>query len=247
VHQIWSIDFTMFQFMGTTYSICVVFEVYSQSYLAVNAAETPTKEQAAKAVKDAVNKMGRTPKEYLLSDNGAQFIAEDFQTFLNCQNIQQLRIPPGQPWYNGALESGNRDLKKTIYAILAEQFVLKPELSKPQTPMHDKYQLLKTACQQALTVINEEIPRTKFEATPQNVLDNKVDKEKQKMDTFRRKKQAERRNNAEKIKKGIIKVKNKNFVQKIIDSWSKIAPFCSTEQLYATKEQLNGRYGFMKV
>ena len=33
--------------------------------------------------------------------------------------IKDLKIPPGMPWYNGALESGNRDLK---HAIMTEAF-----------------------------------------------------------------------------------------------------------------------------
>lgn len=247
VHQIWAIDFTMIQFMGAIYSICVVYETYSQAYLAISIEQTPTGDQAVETVKDAFSAAGCAPEKYILSDNGSQFVYSDYQQLLHHLDINELRIPPGQPWHNGALESGNRDLKKCIYAVVSENLCKNPELSKPETLLTEKRKLMKQCCREAMDIINKEIPRNKFDVTPQDVIDRKIAQKIKDMNVFKEQKKLERKKRITQINNGTIKVKSKHFTSKIINAWTKIAPKLSTEQLYSIKEQLYGRYAFMKT
>jgi transposase InsO family protein len=42
--------------------------------------------------------------EHIVSDNGSQFTSEEFQEFLNDNNIQHTTTAPGHPATNGLLE-----------------------------------------------------------------------------------------------------------------------------------------------
>jgi len=65
-----------------------------------------------------MNKTGKTPEKYILSDNGREFDAAGYIDLIKKNNIGTCNIPPGSPWNNGALESGNKDFKKIISDIL---------------------------------------------------------------------------------------------------------------------------------
>ena len=52
--------------------------------------------------------------EYLRSDNGPEFIAGDFHTWLNKAGIKPIQIYPGSPWQNGYNECFNGTLRREV-------------------------------------------------------------------------------------------------------------------------------------
>ena len=58
--------------------------------------------------------------EYIRSDNGPEFIAENFQTWLTGVGIKPIRIYPGSPWENGYNERFNGTLRREV--LYAEWF-----------------------------------------------------------------------------------------------------------------------------
>ena len=52
--------------------------------------------------------------EFIRSDNGPEFIAENFQTWLTKVGIKPIRIYPGSPWENGYNERFNGTLRREV-------------------------------------------------------------------------------------------------------------------------------------
>ena len=52
--------------------------------------------------------------EFIRSDNGPEFIAENFQTWLAKVGIKPVRIYPGSPWENGYNERFNGTLRREV-------------------------------------------------------------------------------------------------------------------------------------
>ena len=52
--------------------------------------------------------------EFIRSDNGPEFIAENFQTWLARIGIKPIRIYPGSPWGNGYNEPFNGTLRREV-------------------------------------------------------------------------------------------------------------------------------------
>ena len=52
--------------------------------------------------------------EYLRSDKGPEFIADDFQNWLKTVGIKPIQIYPGSPWENGYNERFNGTLRREV-------------------------------------------------------------------------------------------------------------------------------------
>jgi transposase InsO family protein len=170
VHEVWSTDFTEISVLGMRFIICVIYENYSQAYLALEVSLSADAELAKKTFLRAVEFAGKTPDNFILSDNGSQFIGSEFTGLIEKMEVIHKLTPPGQPWYNGALESGNQVLKNTICVLLAFAFADEPKLSRAQQDEEDIMQSLEQACLLAQQKINEKIPRRRHKTTPQAVL-----------------------------------------------------------------------------
>ena len=57
--------------------------------------------------------------ETIVSDNGPQFVSEDFQRFLKCNGVRHVLTPPYHPASNGAAERAVRILKESLVKQLA--------------------------------------------------------------------------------------------------------------------------------
>jgi len=51
---------------------------------------------------------------FIRSDNGPEFVAENFQTWLARVGIKPIRIYPGSPWENGYNERFNGTLRREV-------------------------------------------------------------------------------------------------------------------------------------
>ena len=66
----------------------------------------------------------------LKSDNGPQFVSEEFQKFLEENNIEHRRSPPLWPQANGEVERQNRTLLKALKVAEVERKTWRKELQK---------------------------------------------------------------------------------------------------------------------
>ncbi|CAB3999022.1 Neural cell adhesion molecule 1, partial [Paramuricea clavata] len=81
----------------------------------------------------AIDLLGPLPSgENLLviSDNGAQFVSEEFEDFLTESGIQHRKSPPLWPQANGEVERENRTLLKSLKVAHVENKKWKDELNK---------------------------------------------------------------------------------------------------------------------
>lgn len=241
-HEVWAIDYTYINVFGFQFFICVVYELHAQGYLSLVPCDSPSKEVAIQAVLEAVDFAGTKPERCLLSDCGSQFLSFDYKALLEYLKIKDLQTPPGQPWYNGSLESGNRDLKRAILTIAMHEASNNPGISKAGTSRKAVLDFLKSCCLKAQTMINEEIPRVKFKTTPKAVWSNETANRKKERDSFVEKKKKERKQRMEKIKQGVIKCKNKTVDDKVKTVWRKISKAMSLNELFTFTELLNRRY-----
>ncbi len=245
-HDVWAIDFLNLLLFGIFFRICVVYDIYSQAYLSIKPVIHATSSAAEQALDEACQFSGQIPELCLLSDNGSQFRCDSFDKTKKRLQIHSQYIPRGQPWYNGALESGNRDLRKVVYTNVFYDACKDTQLSKVGTSYDKIYQHLQTCCHKALVVINEKIARPKFKTTPTAVLNDQIDENQQKRIRFIAKKIHERKKRIEKLK--LCGGSNRKRIEdKLAFSWKKISKNLSTEHLFAFSEMLHNRYKAITV
>ncbi|MCK5196980.1 MAG: hypothetical protein KAR21_01435 [Spirochaetales bacterium] len=195
-----------------------------------------------KACKNSGTKAAR----FILSDNGKPLCCSDYEALLKRLEIGDKKIPPGKPWFNGALESGNRDLKKTLYTVLAYNACKKPGISKPENNRNEILEFLKISCNEAKNLINNKIVRVKFKTTPVNVLNGKVLEKQIESNEYIAIKKLERKNRIKDIKEGRIKRSNKTFFGTTNAKSGKLLSSLTIEKLFAFTELINGRTAFVK-
>ena len=241
VHEVWSIDFLTFVLYGLYFHICVVYEIFSQAYLAIKVSDSCNSELAIAAVTRAVAYSGTKPDRYVLSDNGSAFICESFEELLDSIEMSGQRIPPGQPWYNGALESGNRDLKKTLYNIAFHEVCNNTGLSGKGIAREQIMNSLDGYCSLTQHVINDQIVRPKFKTTPRSVLRDEIKESLEKQEAFVAKKKQERKERLA-VLKNVPVSKRKKVDDKVLASWKKISSLLGLNELFAFSELINERY-----
>lgn len=240
-HEVWAIDFLKIMLFGSYFQLCVVYEVYSQGYLAITPAREATAAVAEQALVAACHMSGQIPKKCLLSDNGAPLTSQHFAEIKARFGITSQFIPPGQPWYNGALESGNRDLRQVIYTSAFYAAAENPQLSKRGADAEQLDRHLATSCHQTQQIINEQIVRPKFNTTPQAVWKDEVEANQQRRRRYieQKKQQRQERMAQLKITGGTTR---KRIEDKVAAAWTKVAHQLNTEQLFAFSEMINKRY-----
>ena len=232
VHEIWATDFTQIDILGMSFVLCVIYENYSQAYLALEVALSADAELAKKTFLKAVKFAGTTPKKFLLSDNGSQFIGHDFTEVLAQINVIHKLTPPGQPWYNGALESGNQVLKDIIRVFLAFAFAEDPKLSRADQSEADVMDSLKKACLQAQEKLNEIIPRARHKTTPQAVLQGVAKARVSDNENYIRDQKQLRKKRMDAFDKGSKSSTKKTFIAKASSAIKKLLKPMSTEKVY---------------
>lgn len=244
-NDVWAIDFLNVKFLGYTFAVCVVYDLFSQEYCSIQVSEVASAELAICAVEEAVSRAGGPPKRFILSDNGKQFISCSYKELLKIKKIGTRFTPPGQPWFNGALESGNRDLRRIIYSIAIYLAVQNPSVARPGVPIEEKLQFLETCCQTARLKINKEIVRMKFKTTPENVKLGKVEETQKAMKKYKEKKLIMRKERMKALENANSK-KHKSMEEKVRSIGKKIAAKMNLDYLVAINEVLNRRYGIIQ-
>jgi transposase InsO family protein len=118
IGEIWAEDFTELAVEGRTFKVPVVLDTYNQYYLGATAGHRATATLVAGPVKQALEATGgRGPEQFLLSDNGTQYISEAHTRLLTSAEIVQRLIPACVPQYNGTAEGGMREFKSVFYNV----------------------------------------------------------------------------------------------------------------------------------
>ena len=108
-------------------SLLVVVDYYSRYYEVVIMNSTTT-EKIVDALSTIFARLGFPHS--LKSDNGPQFLSEDFQTFLQESGIEHRTSPPLWPQANGEVERQNRTLLKALKVAQVEGKNWSKELPK---------------------------------------------------------------------------------------------------------------------
>ena len=238
-HHVWSTDYTELKLFGIKFALAEVYENFSQAYLGVEVNFAASTDIAEKALKKALDFTGGKKPEIFLSDNGGQFTGEKFQKLLDKCKLRHKTTPPGEPWYNGALESGNTNLKKIIYTEAAFAASSQAEITTLGVDSEQVLKFLRECVKDAVKAINEKIPRLKFGTTPINILNGKQKIKAEERFVYKKLKIEERQRQKQKT--------GGTFKEKIQKAFSKITKQFSDEKLFAIGELLNHRVQFLKI
>jgi putative transposase len=112
-NHIWSIDFVHDKLTnGRPYKMLTVLDEYTREALCVAAKSRMGNAEVLEALYPLLLKHGRPV--FIRPDNGPEFIAVNFQTWLTRVGIKPIRIYPGSPWENGYNERFNGTLRREV-------------------------------------------------------------------------------------------------------------------------------------
>jgi transposase InsO family protein len=111
-HKHWHIDIAYLNVGGTFYYFCGVLDGFSRALLHWEIRES-MKEADIELIVQRAHEKYPEAKPRIISDNGPQFIARDFKTFIRLAGMTHVRTAPYYPQSNGKMEAFNKTLKVT--------------------------------------------------------------------------------------------------------------------------------------
>lgn len=109
-HKHWHVDITYINLGGTFFYLCLVLDGYSRAIIHWKLAPSMTTDEVVVIIQQAKElHPGCSPR--IISDNGPQFIAKDFKTFIRLAGFTHVRTSPYYPQSNGKIERFNQTLK----------------------------------------------------------------------------------------------------------------------------------------
>ena len=109
-HEHWHVDISYINLKGTFYYLCSVLDGCSRAILDWQIKASMTELDIEILLQRAREKFpGVTPR--IISDNGPQFIANDFKTFIRLCGMTHVRTSPYYPQSNGKIERWHKSLK----------------------------------------------------------------------------------------------------------------------------------------
>lgn len=119
-HAHWHIDITYLNISGTFYYCVTILDGYSRMVLHWDIREQ-MKELDVEAILQRTREIYPAAKPRIISDNGPQFIANDFKAFIRFNGMTHVRTSPYYPESNGKLERYHKTMKS--------------ECIRPETPL----------------------------------------------------------------------------------------------------------------
>jgi transposase InsO family protein len=111
-HHHWHIDIAYINIASTFYYLCAIIDGYSRYLVHWEIRESMTESDVETILQRAREKFpDATPR--IISDNGPQFIAKDFKTFIRLAGMTHVRTSPYYPQSNGKIEAWNKTVKVT--------------------------------------------------------------------------------------------------------------------------------------
>ena len=109
-HEHWHVDVSYLNIGGTFYYLCSVLDGCSRFITHWEIREQMTERDVETIIQRAREKFpGVTPR--IISDNGPQFIAQDFKEFIRVCGMTHVHTSPYYPQSNGKLERFHRTIK----------------------------------------------------------------------------------------------------------------------------------------
>ena len=109
-HQHWHIDIAYINIAGTFYYLCSILDGYSRYIVHWEIRRQMTEEDVEIILQRAREKFPDAHPR-IISDNGPQFIANDFKAFIRLCQMTHVRISPGYPQSNGKIERWHKTVK----------------------------------------------------------------------------------------------------------------------------------------
>jgi transposase InsO family protein len=109
-HEHWHIDVAYINICGTFYYLCSILDGYSRYLVHWEIRETMTEADVEIILQRARERFPQV-KPRIISDNGPQFIARDFKTFIRHCGMTHVRTSPYYPQSNGKIERWHKSLK----------------------------------------------------------------------------------------------------------------------------------------
>ena len=120
-HGHWHIDISYLNICGTFYYLCSVLDGYSR-YIVHWEIRESMKEADVETVLQRAHERFPGARPRIISDNGPQFVARDFKTFIRQCGMTHVRTSPFYPQSNGKIESWHKTIKR--------------ECIRPKTPLN---------------------------------------------------------------------------------------------------------------
>ena len=117
VHQQWQTDFTYFKIIGWGwYYLATVLDDYSRYIIAWELSTNMESADAMRIVNKALHNAGisETNRPRLLSDNGSCYISNEFQKFIDDNDMKHVRGAPYHPQTQGKIERYHRTMKNIV-------------------------------------------------------------------------------------------------------------------------------------
>ena len=154
VGQIWAEDFTDVVVERCTFKLALLLDVHDSYYLGAAVGRQATAALVAAPVKQALRLTGgKGPSEFLLSDNGTQYISQGHEKLLTSKEIVHRLIPACVPQYNGTIEGGMREVKSVFYNVWERR---KREGADEGRSLLERVQ---AAVEETVGLMNDRIPR----------------------------------------------------------------------------------------
>lgn len=110
-HEHWHTDVSYINICGTFYYFCGVLDGFSRYIVNWEIREQMTEADIEIIIQRALERFpGATPR--IISDNGPQFIANDFKSFVKLSGMTHVRTSPFYPQSNGKIERWHGTLKR---------------------------------------------------------------------------------------------------------------------------------------
>lgn len=112
-HEHWHVDVSYINICGTFYYLCSVLDGYSRFIMHHEIRESMKEAEIESIIMRAKDKTLDEVTPRIISDNGPQFIANDFKKFIKIVGMTHVKTSPYYPQSNGKIERWHREFKET--------------------------------------------------------------------------------------------------------------------------------------
>ncbi len=119
-HEHWHLDIAYLNLAGTFYYLCTLLDGFSRAIVHWEIGETMTESDVELIIQRGLETYPQA-KPRIISDNGPQFIAKDFKSFIRITGLTHVRISPYYPQSNGKIERWHRTLKSEAIRLRQPQ------------------------------------------------------------------------------------------------------------------------------
>lgn len=110
-HEHWHIDVSYINIRGTFYYLCALLDGYSR-YIAHWEIRESMKEAEIEIIIERAKERFPGERPRIISDNGPQFISNDFKEYIRISGMTHVKTSPFYPQSNGKLERWHKTVKK---------------------------------------------------------------------------------------------------------------------------------------